>query len=85
MWSDHSMVQTMSTLPYFNELVNDDNNNFGLSPLVWAATQGPINLDSLSLLKKHGCDLMKPNPKDLMTVLHVGAATNDVKLLDFVL
>lgn len=29
--------------------------------------------------------MLKPNPKDGFTVLHVAAATNDVKLLDYVL
>ena len=51
MWASPDAVRSFSHLPYFKELVNDDQNIFGFSPIVWAATQGPVNLESLKILQ----------------------------------
>ena len=73
-------------LPYFSELVNLDNNPFGLSPLLCATINQEMTAETrqsiISLLLEHGAHMMLAS-NDGMTVLHYAATFNNVRLLDF--
>jgi ankyrin repeat protein len=53
----------------------------GWTPLLWAAAHG--NVDMVRTLVENGAQLLKPR-KDGVTILHIAACENDVRMLDYV-
>lgn len=79
-------LHKLSQLAYFHEVVNDDSNSDGWTPLLQAVTRSnKTDFQIVNFLVKHGADLKKPKKKDGLTALHIAASTNDIQLLDFVL
>ena len=52
----------------------------GWTPLLWAAAHG--NVDMVRTLVDNGAQLLKPR-KDGVTILHIAACENDVRMLDY--
>lgn len=78
-------MEHLTRLPFFGEIVNDDTNELGISPLLWSALNGQQNLDTVMLLMRHGLDLMQVNKMDGMSIMHICSASNDVPMLGLVL
>ena len=71
-------------LPYFPEIVNDQTNEDGWTPLLFAArNSNNTDLQLMTLLAENGADLTLPKAVDGFTALHIAATTNDVQLMDF--
>ncbi|CDW79760.1 ankyrin repeat protein [Stylonychia lemnae] len=92
---DIEAVGMMTTLPYFKDIVNTNNNNVkqtillisqslqsGWTPLLWASSQK--NVSMVKFLHENGAELLQPK-KDGFTSLHVASSGNDVHTLDYVI
>eukprot|EP00347_Sterkiella_histriomuscorum_P009685 403340270 len=77
---DVEAIGMMSSLPYFKEIIDNDTNEEGWTPLLWAAQQSDTTM--VKYLVENGASLLKPK-KDGLTVLHVAACQNDIQTLDF--
>ena len=73
--------QLQRELPYFNEIVDDDSNGDGWTPLLWAAQKS--NLEIVQELVAYGATVSKTK-KDGISVLHMAASNNDIHLLDYI-
>ena len=71
-------------LPYFDDIVNLDNNIHGFSPFLYATTASNKENNRLimELLIKKGANVMRA-ADDGMTALHWAVMQNDVRSLDF--
>lgn len=38
------VLRMLTTLPYFSEIVDSDNNDLGCTPLLWAASRGEVDI-----------------------------------------
>lgn len=38
------VLKMLTTLPYFSEIVDSDNNDLGWTPLLWAASRGEVDI-----------------------------------------
>ena len=82
----YDAVEALSTLPYFDELTNDDSFEDGWTPLLTAVTHSSrTDLKVFRFLADHGAHVLKPKKLDGMTALHIAATTNDVHVVDFIL
>jgi ankyrin repeat protein len=73
-------------LPYFSEVINDDSNEAGWTPLLTAVAQSnKSDLRLIKLLVENGADLMHPKKDDGLAAVHFAASNNDVHLLDYIL
>ena len=79
-------ISALSALPFFSEVVNDDNNEQGWTPLLTACAQSnKTDLRLIKLLVENGADLMKAKKNDGLASVHFAASNNDVHLLDYIL
>ncbi len=62
------------------DIVNDDSNSDGWTPLLWAAQKS--NLEIVQELIAYGASATKAK-KDGISLLHMAASNNDVHLLDY--
>ena len=69
-------------LPYFTEIVNDNSNSDGWTPLLWAAQK--CNLEIVQELVAYGASVSK-SKRDGISVLHMAASNNDIHLLDYII
>jgi ankyrin repeat protein len=76
-------IHEIAKLPYFGEVVDENANEEGWTPLLWAATKKHMAVARV-LVEEGGANVLKPKA-DGMTPLHVAASQNDIHFLDFVL
>lgn len=74
-------LEMLKSLPYYKEIVDTDNNDQGWTPLLWAASNCDLNM--IKALIESGAQPLKPK-RDGATILHIGACTNDLRMLDYV-
>jgi ankyrin repeat protein len=78
-------LQHLARLPYIHEVVNNQSNEQGWTPLLFAArSSNKTDLQAFDLLVQCGADLMLPKQSDGINCLHIAATTNDVQLLDYI-
>ena len=76
--TDFEIVEKLSTLPYFKNLVNDDTNEDGWSPLIWSISQEQEDLRIVELLHENGLDLLQRKRDDGLNALHIASFCNDI-------
>ena len=59
MEDNYDAMASLTTLPYFNQVINDNSNEDGWTPLLSACARQEIvtNMDMVKLLVSHGADL----------------------------
>ena len=67
-------------LKYFKDIIDDNNNPDGWTPLLWAAREG--NLETIQELVAQGADLTIPKT-DGITLFHIAASSNDIHIIDY--
>jgi len=72
--------QLATELPYFSKVVDDQSNEDGWTPLMWAAQKG--NIETIQELVANGANVMKTKT-DGISLYHMAASNNDVHLLDY--
>ena len=79
-------LAALCALPYFKEVVNDDSNESGWTPLLTACAQSnKSDLRFIKLLVENGANLLKTKRDDGLASIHFAASNNDVHLLDYIL
>ena len=78
-------MAALSALPYFNEVINDGDNEPGWTPLLCASVNSHKNdLRMIKLLVEGGANLLKAK-RDGLTAVHFAASNNDLHFLDYIL
>ena len=79
-------LAALCALPYFQEVVNDDTNEAGWTPLLTAsAKSAKSDLRLIKLLVENGASLHKAKRDDGLAPVHFAASNNDIHLLDYIL
>ena len=83
---NYDALVSLCALPYFKDVVNDDTNEEGWTPLLTAcAKSNKSDLKLIKLLVESGAGLSKPKRGDGLLPIHFAASNNDVHLLDYIL
>ena len=73
-------------MPFFKELLNDETEGDGWTPVLAAAAHPKdINHRSLKFLVEHGADLFHKKRGDGNTVLHLASGNGQIHLIDYFL
>ena len=79
-------MAALCALPYFSEVVNDNSNADGWTPILSAsASSNATDLRLIKLMVDNGADINKSRKKDGLMTIHFAASNNDVHLVDFIL
>ena len=71
---DYEALQHLSTLPYFRDYVNDDNNPDQWTPLMWCQKLNALDIRTLKFLHENGADMLHRKRQTGSTLLHMFAA-----------
>ena len=83
---NYDALVALCALPFFEQVVNDDSNESGWTPLLTACAQSnKSDLRLIKLLVENGANLMKAKKDDGLVSIHFAASNNDVHLLDYIL
>ena len=79
-------LKALSTLPYFGEVINDNSNEAGWTPLLsaCAAQESRTDMRLVKLLVENGADVLKAKEDDGLAPIHFAASNNDLHLLDYI-
>ena len=77
----------LTAVPYFRQVVNDNGNEAGWTPLLTACANetGKANLDIVKLLVYNGADLLAAKTDDGISAAHLASTNGDLQLLDYIL
>ena len=79
-------MSCLCQLPFIREIIDDDQNKDGWTPLLAACSQsGKRDLRLIELLVENGADLLKCKSSDGLTALHMAATNNDIHLMHYVI
>ena len=83
---NYDAMAALCALPYFSEVVNDNSNADGWTPILSAsASSNATDLRLIKLMVDNGADINKSRKKDGLMTIHFAASNNDVHLVDFIL
>ena len=83
---NYDAMAAFCALPFFEEVINDQSNEQGWTPLLTAcAHSNKSDLRLIKLMVENGAQLLKPKTDDGLTSIHFAASNNDVHLLDYIL
>ena len=85
---DHNVdaLIAMSALPYFPEIINNDANEAGWTPMLMACiNSNQSDLTCIKLLSESGASLTHQKKANGMGPIHFAASNNDVHLLDYII
>ena len=83
---NYDALAALTALPYFAEVINDDDNEAGWTPLLTACAQSnKSDLRLIRLMVENGADLLKPKRDDGLASIHFAASNNDVHLVDYIM
>mmetsp|Transcript_26211 Transcript_26211/g.30627 ORF Transcript_26211/g.30627 Transcript_26211/m.30627 type:complete len:276 (+) Transcript_26211:63-890(+) len=82
---NYDALAALAALPYFAEVINDNSNEAGWTPLLTACAQSnKTDLRLIKLMVENGADLLKQKKGDGLSSVHFAASNNDVHLLDYI-
>ena len=77
-------MSCLCQLPYIQEIIDDDSNKDGWTPLLAACSQSSkTDLRLIELLVANGADFLRSKSSDGMTALHMAATNNDIHLMQY--
>lgn len=83
---NYDALAALCALPYFAEVINDNSNEAGWTPLLTACAQSnKSDLRLIKLMVDNGATLLKAKKDDGLMSIHFAASNNDVHLLDYIL
>jgi len=86
MTDNYDALAALTALPYFSEVINDNDNEAGWTPLLSAsAKSNKSDLRLIKLMVENGADLLKPKKDDGLAPIHFAASNNDVHFVDYIL
>lgn len=83
---DFEALQAFAVVPFFKQLINDESEGDGWTPVLAAAAHPKdISHRSLKFMVEHGADLFHKKRGDGNSVLHLASGNGQIHLIDYFL